>query len=37
MNPEIIVIDTNVLISAVLTPEGIARKTRRWRQFSYIF
>ncbi len=27
MNPELIVIDTNVLISAVLTPEGTARKT----------
>lgn len=27
MNPELIVIDTNVLISAILTPEGTARKT----------
>jgi uncharacterized protein len=26
MNPKLIVIDTNVLISAVLTPEGTARK-----------
>lgn len=26
MNPKLIVIDTNVLISAVLSPEGTARK-----------
>lgn len=27
MNPKLIVVDTNILISALLTPEGTARKT----------
>lgn len=36
MNPKLIVIDTNVLISAVLTPEGTARKVlnRVYQQFK---
>jgi putative PIN family toxin of toxin-antitoxin system len=36
MNPKLIVIDTNVLISAVLSPEGTARKVlnRVYQQFK---
>jgi len=38
MNPRLIVIDTNVLISAVLTPEGTARKVlnRVYQQFKIV-